>query len=82
MNALETPIENIGLGTRAANRLKAEGIQTIADLTKYTLTELMLFNDIGLLTANRLLKALSDRGLALPLGPGQVPRRMYEGVPQ
>ena len=63
----DMPIENLNLDTRAYNCLKRAGYKTIGDI-KYTLTieKLSSIWNMGVKTAEYVLKVLSDHGITLP----------------
>lgn len=61
----ELSIRELDLPKRVRNALRAQGVNTIGDLTAYSLAELALFPKLGPFAVNEIITALQAVGLDL-----------------
>ncbi len=65
INQLQLSIWELELTTRATDRLKVGGINTIGDLTQRTELELLKIPNLGIKSLSEIIDALKSRGLSL-----------------
>lgn len=57
------PIELLRLPTRTMNAFLAQGIETIDELSKYSINELIIMDNVGLVGIAQIKKAYAQRGV-------------------
>ena len=65
MAEMDTPVDELGLSTRAANALYNLGVDTLADILEYRPAELMEARNFGRVSLAAVVDMLSQRGLKM-----------------
>lgn len=74
---LDSPVEDLEIGARAANCLRAEGLKTVRELVKRTERELLRAPNLGRKSLNEIKEALAPSGLYLGMGKGLEQREKF-----
>ena len=75
---LAQPVDELELPTRAFKAIKANGINTVGDLVKYTPDKLLKLKNFGRKSLNELIKILEARGLHLGMDLSKIKEKGAE----